>query len=371
MKLLDYIKGDRKGREAHRIERRSLDDVFLRDALEGYDQVKGDHLKSICRLNSRVIKTTSNSRKYFGLSIVATIIVLLSLIIYFLIFPSDSHNQLSQSMKSEINLNIRDSIKNLTEIAPILDSLPTDIKSSNKVHANKEKIKIENVNDNIDLVESNISESIINLTEKVESKVKQNESNSPNTLLHGKVVDSQGESLPGAVIYYKDSKKGVLSDQEGEFSIESLDKPLVVEYLGYEKLEVKADSNMLLVLNEEPQTLSEVVVVGYGTQAKRSFIGSISTITETFPVSKPQPVGGRRAYKKYLKLNLNKLTDGPCKNNKGRVILEFTVGNDGRPENIRVKKSLCSDADNEAIRLLNEGPNWIVGESVGELTVYF
>lgn len=39
MKLIDYITGNRKGREARRIEREAMDDPFLRDALEGYDAV--------------------------------------------------------------------------------------------------------------------------------------------------------------------------------------------------------------------------------------------------------------------------------------------------------------------------------------------
>ena len=41
MKLIDYITGNRKGREARRIEREAMDDPFLRDALEGYDAVLG------------------------------------------------------------------------------------------------------------------------------------------------------------------------------------------------------------------------------------------------------------------------------------------------------------------------------------------
>ena len=42
MKLIDYITGNRKGREARRIEREAMDDPFLHDALEGYDAVPGD-----------------------------------------------------------------------------------------------------------------------------------------------------------------------------------------------------------------------------------------------------------------------------------------------------------------------------------------
>ena len=43
MKLLDYIRGLRKGKEAHRLERESMQDPFLADAMDGYSQVEGHH----------------------------------------------------------------------------------------------------------------------------------------------------------------------------------------------------------------------------------------------------------------------------------------------------------------------------------------
>ena len=43
MKLLDYIRGLRKGKEAHRLEKESMKDPFLADAMDGYGQVEGNH----------------------------------------------------------------------------------------------------------------------------------------------------------------------------------------------------------------------------------------------------------------------------------------------------------------------------------------
>ena len=54
MKLIDYITGNRKGREARRIEREAMDDPFLHDALEGYDAVPGDPGDAIRRMQRRV-----------------------------------------------------------------------------------------------------------------------------------------------------------------------------------------------------------------------------------------------------------------------------------------------------------------------------
>ena len=50
MKLLDYIRGLRKGKEAHRLEKESMQDPFLADAIDGYNQVEGNHEQRIEKL---------------------------------------------------------------------------------------------------------------------------------------------------------------------------------------------------------------------------------------------------------------------------------------------------------------------------------
>lgn len=63
MKLIDYITGNRKGREARRIEREAMDDPFLRDALEGYDAVPGDPTDAIRRMQRRVTGAAGKLRR--------------------------------------------------------------------------------------------------------------------------------------------------------------------------------------------------------------------------------------------------------------------------------------------------------------------
>ncbi len=57
MKWMDYIRGLRKGKEAHRIEREAMNDPFLSDALEGFDSVKGDHARRVEELQERFAAT--------------------------------------------------------------------------------------------------------------------------------------------------------------------------------------------------------------------------------------------------------------------------------------------------------------------------
>lgn len=78
-----------------------------------------------------------------------------------------------------------------------------------------------------------------------------------------------------------------------------------------------------------------------------------------------------RKNRKYLKENLIRPTDEACAQVKGKVVLTFFVNREGRPYYIKVKQSLCESCDKEAIRLLEEGPDWTYGNQPAEITVKF
>lgn len=54
MNFLDYIKGNRKGTEAHRIEKDSMKDPFMYEAIEGFDSVDDNHIERINQLQERL-----------------------------------------------------------------------------------------------------------------------------------------------------------------------------------------------------------------------------------------------------------------------------------------------------------------------------
>lgn len=54
MNLLDYIKGNRRGKDAHRLEKKSMRDPFLSEAIEGYHSVTDDHVASIEDIQKRI-----------------------------------------------------------------------------------------------------------------------------------------------------------------------------------------------------------------------------------------------------------------------------------------------------------------------------
>jgi TonB-dependent starch-binding outer membrane protein SusC len=98
----------------------------------------------------------------------------------------------------------------------------------------------------------------------------------------GKVTSVQKEDLPGVNILVKGTTQGTVSDRDGLFSLSVPDPEtvLVFSFIGYRPMEVKVNARSEINVQMEPDVvlLSEIVVVGYGTQLKREVTGAISSI---------------------------------------------------------------------------------------------
>lgn len=101
--------------------------------------------------------------------------------------------------------------------------------------------------------------------------------------IKGKVTGTKGEPLPGVNIVIKGTKVGVTTDFDGNFTIDVPDgnSILVVSFTGFVTKEVSAANASVIQLEEQNQTLNEVVVVGYGTQKKGSTTGAIASVKGT------------------------------------------------------------------------------------------
>ncbi|MCM0383938.1 TonB-dependent receptor [Bacteroides fragilis] len=97
----------------------------------------------------------------------------------------------------------------------------------------------------------------------------------------GNVVDAKGESIIGASVMVKNTTIGVITDLNGNFTLSVPENSiLIISYIGYATKEVAAvpTKPLRVVLAEDSKLLSEVVVVGYGSQKKVNVIGSIATV---------------------------------------------------------------------------------------------
>ena len=99
-------------------------------------------------------------------------------------------------------------------------------------------------------------------------------------IISGSVSDSEGNALPGVSIVEKGTSNGTVSDFDGNFKLNVDDAAtLVFSYIGYLTQEIGASATMNVVMDEDVSKLEEVVVVGYGTQQKKTLTGSVASIS--------------------------------------------------------------------------------------------
>ena len=377
MRLSDYIQGLRKGKEAHRLEKESMKDPFLADAIDGYNQVEGNHEQRIEQLRIQISARSTKKRNTYAIiwSVAACLVIGFGISSYFLFLKETPEPVIPIIPQKEIALVPTKTKTDSTPISPVstkqadkkdiiaksrttiskppsapITTMPMEEETSGQMVAatDEEVIMTTGASDPESVKKMRIAKMAVIPT---------------NDIIKGKVTDQKGEPLIGASVMYKGTNIGTVTDVNGEFSLlkKAENKQLTAQYIGYDPVEVPVDTSrtMLIAMNEDQKGLSEVVVVGHGVNKKANKDNT------------PQPVDGKRKYLKYLKKNLVRPTDETCAQVKGKVVLTFLVNREGRPFHIKVKKSLCESSDKEAIRLVQEGPDWTYGNKQAEVTVKF
>ncbi|WP_418263683.1 SusC/RagA family TonB-linked outer membrane protein [Flavobacterium faecale] len=118
----------------------------------------------------------------------------------------------------------------------------------------------------------------------------------------GVVKDESGFPLPGVNVIQKETKKGVVTDFEGRYTISVTKgaKTLVFNYVGFSTKEVAIGGNKVInvTLKESTESLNEVVIIGYAAVERKKVLGSISgvkaeSIEQATPVSALEGVQGK------------------------------------------------------------------------------
>jgi TonB family protein len=170
--------------------------------------------------------------------------------------------------------------------------------------------------------------------------------------------------VPGVNVILKGTSNGTITDLGGNFT---LDIPtdeqgiLVFSYIGLrtEEIEVNDEDEIEMFMESDLQDLAEVVVIAKG----KSKSGDRSRATgavkaEEMLYTPPKPNGGEKIFKEYIKENIRYPESGKADKIRGTVVLNFKVDIQGQIIEIDIEKSLGEVFDQEAIRLLREGPEW-------------
>ena len=98
----------------------------------------------------------------------------------------------------------------------------------------------------------------------------------------GKVIDDQGQPVIGATVVLKDTPTGVITNMDGEFVIASPTKEntITVSMIGYNSVTVKAvaGQRVSITLIEKTYELDGLVVIGYGSIAKKDITGAVGVV---------------------------------------------------------------------------------------------
>lgn len=416
-----YHSGEMSPQEQHALEKKALSDPFLAEALEGFGLVSplefSDDLKD---LTSKIDKRTqerddlqvaastvkyaseegsmnpseSNNKTHnqwiWPLRIAASIALIA--LVYFAITPLfENEKQLALQNtieeKQQIDSVPEASIKKSDELIAKTEA-KTSEKSSSKPEKvtesikpteadlvspsgaaapaladrgeqEKEKISEDQLADVI-AESQNVAEAKQPESKKEAAQVARSKSiasgfTSDQTIIQGKVVSAEdGTPIPGVNIIVKGTTTGTVTDMQGNYQLtsNSRDLTLVYSFIGMQTQEVKAkdQSELTVKLKSDQSQLSEVVVTGYSPMKDDANHEPVVKLAE--------PVGGRRAYDKYLKNSLHYPQEALDNQIKGRVIVQFIVRTDGSLDEFSVLNGLGYGCDEEVIRLVKEGPEW-------------
>ena len=171
--------------------------------------------------------------------------------------------------------------------------------------------------------------------------------------ISGQVISADdGRGIPGVSLYFKGGNRGTTTDVEGNYELQVTenDAVLVCNFIGYvtEEILIQDQERIDIMLEPEKMALQEIVVVGNVNDSDEAFI----------PVVSARPEVKKQDYQRYLYENLRYPADALKNKIEGRVKVTFFVLPGGRLSDFQVKKSLGYGCDEEAIRLIREGPRW-------------
>lgn len=423
MKFLDYIQGVRRGKGAHRIEHEAMNDTFLSAAIEGYDSVEGNHADRIARMQASVLARTTlrESRSGAWKITVAAVAVIALLSGYFALMNHESSMALAhETENSYINLYAPEvyieqkrleltammendpsqdasvesvvPISNLDDVIKPVEVLPLYLPGTYVELKKEESAEMPaSTEDNkkifiADASSSILAEAKVPVTQSGNTKVQQMPEKLKDAwttkevteVTRSRIVEVNKSTAKGKnsrvmeMAVAEEPTRSTVKETEATSlpKVDSHEARLLAEQAGFDKIEVVGADELngnALELNEVESTTRKVSRESFYRPKARSN----SFASESSKRIEPEPLMGKKEYKKYLKDNMIRPQDGDCKDVKGKVVLQLSVDKDGNPTNVIVTKGLCKSLDREAVRLVKSGPKWKYGTLRANVEVQF
>ena len=410
-----YHKGLLSPREMNELEKAALDDPFLADAIEGYEttsaNVSSDLFELKKKLEERVadrkvigIASSGNSFKWWK---VAAAVVVLGGLGYFVFQIStgiknkevatlekkQNQPQAPASDSGKIQRPLPDSASKSKSSQYVMpDNQIATTKTRKEKPTSKESPSSEtSKTDDLDAAAITTTQPSQNYKEQKDStrieqrldlaapvavekkpvtaQAEQNDgyasfkkeavsnNRQQTNYFNGRIKDANNNPLPFANITNTRDNVGTYADAQGRFTLVSPDSVLDVQVrsVGFENSKVQLKNNVAsneVVLQESKTVPDKVLSAKKAADTNRSRVANIA-------FEELEPADGWSNYNTYLANNINVPADAKSNNgSQGQVQVSFEVNPQGVPVNIKVEKSLCGKCDEEAVRVVKQGPKW-------------
>ncbi len=201
------------------------------------------------------------------------------------------------------------------------------------------------------------------------ANVRNNYNNGSNTF-RGRVSNTNGEALASTTFNLRSSNNNIIArtDKEGNFAVQLPDTNAIVavETLGYHQQQTNLSanrSNNIVLERGNEASLSETVVIGYGTAKKKANqTAAQKAIEEELRNKGSEPIGGWQSFNQYLQQKLSILKseedDIVEDDSFNSLKIEFKVNTDGTPTNVHIEGGKNEKFTQKAIEIIKQGPKW-------------
>lgn len=349
-----YHSGTMRPDEMHALERATLEDPFLADALDGYKYSK-DYEKELVEIRMR-LEEKRMDQKIFTISSlssgawwkIAAMFILFAGVGYFF-YATNSKKETSIAAKENVGKKENPAIN-----SPVLN----DTNSSEGNIAFEKVLPEKDKNDRAKLTApvikplqphvKNFADEEVRIAKEKEFSTEHFEDKKENA-----VAMSLDKTSPTNLAH---------ADSGQESLLRSSDTTALVVAPATEYLK---DSANAIAMNKKSQSLQEVMITGYGTQKKKSVTGAVSEKLEgkvsgvAITTATPYPKEGKENFDQYIKDNAVPVLDSIGERIPANILLSFTLNKRGKPTHIKVIESSCKPCEKEATRLLKTGPDWV------------
>lgn len=394
-----YLSGKMNTAEMHAFEEAMMNDPFLADAVDGYRSAgTGIHLqKDLSELQEKIDNTPKGKvvRGSFRqwLSIAAGLIVLLSTaVVLYRIFNTEKEtapqivknlteadSAVTTTPQTKVDSgsfaanekSVPPAAERITVITPgkqepVLKEVTKEPKAENNTGTVSDIAVVKNDDRIAGVVTAPAaSKPAAEMKSETEAVVKKETVAQSNyarlNKFSGQVVDENNQPLPFANIKEKTSGIGTYTDAKGYFTIVSSDTVVNVETksVGY------SAANAVMRNNQSQRIIlkDEAVIANAPTrdqlyERNKQRVASREKEDDVEEVN-TEPADGWGNYNTYIVNNMRApgLKDRQ-QQSRGEVEVSFDVNPDGSIANVKIERSTCKDCNQEAIRIITDGPKW-------------